>query len=156
MASPIIGAQEIESTVIVEFFKDFDDAVSRARESRNKIVKQMVESGKLLASQVDDYIDEHPVALETVYSDLYANKEFYPEMMKLLKLTLLITPSTANVERGFSVLTMLVTKQRNSLSTRNIDRLMRIVLLGPDDFSDPTWDLLVEKFKNMKDRRLDL
>ena len=57
MAPPIIGAQEIESTVIVKFFKDFDDAVSRARESRNKIVKQMVESGKLLASQVDDYID---------------------------------------------------------------------------------------------------
>jgi len=34
---------------------------------------------------------------------------------------------------------MLVTKQRNSLSTRNIDLLMRIVLLSPDDFSDPTW-----------------
>lgn len=116
----------------------------------------MVESGKLLASQVDDYTDEHPVALKSVYADLYANKEFYPEMIKLLKLTLLITPSTANVERGFSVLTMLVTKQRNSLSTHNIDHLMRIVLLGPDDFHDTTWDLLVEKFKNMKDRRLDL
>ena len=76
--------------------------------------------------------------------------------MKLLKFALLITPSTAYVERGFSILTLLVTKQRNSLTPKSIDRLMRLVLLGPEEIDEATWDVLVDQYKNMKDRRLDL
>ena len=55
------------------------------------------------------------------------DKESYPSMMKLLKFALLITPSTANAERGFSILTLLCTKHGNRLSQKNIDRLMRII-----------------------------
>ena len=87
---------------------------------------------------------------------MYVDRDFYPELMKLLKLALLITPSTANVERGFSVLTLLVTKHRNSLAPKSIDRLMRLVLLGPNTFDDRTWELLVDKFKDTKDRRINI
>ena len=50
---------------------------------------------------------------------MYVDKETYPSMIKLLKFALLITPSTANVERGFSILMLLCTKQRNRLSPKN-------------------------------------
>ena len=40
---------------------------------------------------------------------------FLKSFMKLFKISLLINPSTTNVEKGFSVLTLLSTKQRNAL-----------------------------------------
>lgn len=60
------------------------------------------------------------------------------------------------MERGFSVLSLLVTKQRNSLSPRSIDRLMRLVLLGPDDFEESTWEKLVDDYNEQKNRRIEL
>ena len=47
---------------------------------------------------------------------MYVDKEIYPSMMKSLKFGLVITPSTVNFERGFSVLTLVYTKQRNRLN----------------------------------------
>ena len=78
---------------------------------------------------------------------MYVNKKTYPSMMKLLKFVLLITPSTANVEWGFSILTLLCTKQMNWLSPKNIDHLMRIILLGPEKIEDTVWENLINKFK---------
>ena len=80
----------------------------------------------------------------------------YPELMILFKFSLLITPSTANVERGFSVLGLLATKQRNCLSPSTLDKLMRIILIGPEKFNDSTWKTLVDKYRDMSDRRIDL
>ena len=80
----------------------------------------------------------------------------YPELMILFKFLLLITPSTANVERGFSVLGLLATKQRNYLSRSTLGKLMRIVMLGPEKFDDRTWEKLVDKYRDMSDRHIDL
>ena len=80
----------------------------------------------------------------------------YADLLLLFKLSLLITPSTANVERCFSVLTLLATKQRNSLSPSTLDKLMRITLLGPTKLDDTTWETLVDKFRDTKDRRIEL
>ena len=87
---------------------------------------------------------------------MYVDKETNPSMMKLLKFALLITPSTANVEQGFSILTLLCTKQRNRLSPKNIDRLMRIILLGSEKIEDAVWESLINKYKDIKERRIDL
>ena len=80
----------------------------------------------------------------------------YPELMILFKFSLLITPSTTNVERGFSVLGLLATKQRNCLSPSTLDKLMRIILIDPEKFDDSTWKTLVDKYRDMSDRRIDL
>ena len=64
--------------------------------------------------------------------------------------------STANVERGFSVLGLLATKQRNCLSQSTLDKLMRIVLLDPENFDDGTWETLLDKYRDMSDRCIDL
>ena len=49
------------------------------------------------------------------YKSMAKFSHLCPDLMKLFKLSLLIPPSTVNVERGFSVLTMLHTKYCNSL-----------------------------------------
>ena len=77
-------------------------------------------------------------------------------MMEIFKFSLLITPSTANVERGFSVLALLSTKQRNSLSPESLDMLMHLVLIGPKKFDDETWEELVNIYRDSKNRRIVL
>ena len=74
----------------------------------------------------------------------------------ILKFALLIPPSTANVEQQFSVLIVLCMKQRNRLSLRNIDCLMRIILLGPEKFENTVWKSLIDKYKDIKECRTDL
>ena len=44
----------------------------------------------------------------------------------LFKLSVLIAPSTANVERGFSVVTLLATKQQNNVSPSTLDEPISI------------------------------
>ena len=56
--------------------------------------------------------------------------------IKLLRLALLIPPSTSGVERDFSVKKLLVSSSRTSLNENNIDRLMRICLDGPKFLSE--------------------
>ena len=58
----------------------------------------------------------------------------FPNNMKLLKLALLIPPLTSGVERGFSVMNLLVSPLRKSLSKNNIDQLLFICLDGPKFF----------------------
>ena len=65
----------------------------------------LVQLGKLKSIHLDEYKDEHPIKLGRVYVEMYVDKELYPLMMKLLKFGLLITRSTVNFERGFSILT---------------------------------------------------
>ena len=43
--------------------------------------------------------------------------------MKLAKISVLTTPTTANVERQFSVLALLLTKLRNTLAPNSLDKL---------------------------------
>lgn len=50
--------------------------------------------------------------------------------MKLLKFSLLITPSIANAEKAFSVLNLSI-KPRNALAPESLRKLMQLILLGP-------------------------
>ena len=49
--------------------------------------------------------------------------------MKLIKISVLTTPTTANVERRFSVLTFVSTKLRNTLAPNPLDKLMQLISL---------------------------
>ena len=84
----------------------------------------------------------------------YCNE--YEELFRLFKSSLLITPSTANVERGFSVLTLMLSKQRNLLSLNSIDKIICLVLLGPQKFDDAMWEQLVDEYPDTKDRCIAL
>ena len=61
---------------------------------------------------------------------MFKRRYQYEALMKLLKFSPLIIPSTASVECGFSVVTLLSTKLCSSLAPKTFDKLMRIVLIG--------------------------
>ena len=83
--------------------------------------------------------------------------QLYKNMFKLFKISLLIPPSTANIERGFSVMNLLCTPIRSSLNDSSIDRLMCICINGPDMLDENDLDKLVDDFKKKRDnRRMDL
>ena len=56
----------------------------------------------------------------------------YSNMALLVKISLLIPPSTSNVEHRFSVMTLLCTLLRSSLSETNLDQFMKMCLNGPN------------------------
>ena len=47
--------------------------------------------------------------------------------MKLFRISLLIITSTENVVRGFRVLAVLSTKERNTLTPNLLDQLMQLI-----------------------------
>ena len=66
--------------------------------------------------------------------------------MKLFKFALLIPPSTANVELGFSMMNLLISPLHTSLGKENLDRMMRVCLDGPEKLSDETVEKLLNTF----------
>ena len=88
----------------------------------------MIRYGKLLVKNVECYTEEHPTSASDIYVERYEDWVQYLPVMKFFKLSLLITPSTTNVERGFSTLNLLHMKQRNYLSVRSLDYLVPLVL----------------------------
>ena len=62
--------------------------------------------------------------------------------------------SNTDVKRGFSVLALLLPKQRNRLKPENLDKLMRLILIGPDWFDGSTWELLIDKYDAMGEIRI--
>ena len=57
-------------------------------------------------------------------------KALYPNMMSLLELCVIIPSSTAEVERGFSVMKLLCTRSRASMLPTILDILIRACLCG--------------------------
>ena len=138
------------------FFSDFNAEVRREKDKKNEEIRKLIENKKLQPGKVAQYKEDHPIAPSDINKTLEKERSEYPELMILFKFSLFITTSTANVERGFSVLDLLATKQRNFLSPSTLDKLMRIVLLGPEKIDDRTWETLVDKYRDMSYRRIDL
>ena len=76
--------------------------------------------------------------------------------MKLLRLALLILPSTSWVERGFSFMNLLVSSLGKSLSENNIDRLMRTCLDGLKFLSEEQLEKLIDIYKDNAPRGISL
>ena len=96
------------------------------------------ESEKHLLSKKQNYSFE--VALEQWIGSNYAER--HPEITKLLNLAALIPPSTAEVERSFSLMKLICTKLRKRLTNENLTALMRICKYQGDiDYEDikNTW-----------------
>ena len=75
----------------------------------------------------------------------------------LFKTSLLILSTTSNIERGSSVMNLICTPLRTSLSESNLDRFMWISINGPETFGETYIEKIVDIFKRMNDNRcLDL
>lgn len=97
-AQPNLSSDAVDEQMANIFFTDFDSSVKREKDLKNSEVRKLISSGKLELNQVQLFKNDHSVALDKVYANLIVDKEFYPDLKKLLKCALLITPSTANVD----------------------------------------------------------
>ena len=55
----------------------------------------------------------------------------YPNILALVDLLLCISPSSADVERGFTQLKLIKTDRRNTLSGTTLNKLLAVRLLTP-------------------------
>jgi hypothetical protein len=147
--------QDIESE---EFFNEFEDAYMLLIERVKISAKKKFQSGEISQSSIYNHINANKPTSADVYAAMCKSGCLltYTETMKLFKFSLLIPPSTSGVERGFSVMNLLVSPLRTSLNQLNIDRLMRICINGPNSFTEEQLEVLVENFKNSTNRRIDL
>ena len=76
--------------------------------------------------------------------------------MKLLRLALLIPPSTSQVECGFSTISILPPPLRKSLNKNNIDQLMHIYLDGPKFLSQEQLQKIIDIYKDNAPCRISL
>lgn len=82
-------------------------------------------------------------------------KECFPVVFHLYYLAMIIPSSTAVVERGFSLMSNIVSKKRNRLTEKNTDALMRICHTNTD-LTDNDLETIVTNFKGLKKRKLDM
>ena len=55
-----------------------------------------------------------------------------------------------------SLFSLIVIKQKSLLSPQSINQLMRLVLLGLDDFEETTQEKLVDNYIKQKEQRIKL
>ena len=96
---------------------------------------------------------QHRSIPEDIYSTGYQQQ--FTETMKLFKFALLISPSMASVERGFSMMNLLISPLRTSLGEKNLDHMICVCLDGPENLSDKTVEKLINTFI-ATGRRIDL
>ena len=113
VASPLFTFSGNVDSSINYFLADLKLCLTLSKKELNKKKSITIKEKKLMSNVIDSYRHHHSILLSDVYSQMYVNSEQYMEIMKLFKLSLPITPSTANVERSCSALNLTHTKQRN-------------------------------------------
>ena len=114
---------------------------------------------KIKQSEVHHYTSEKVPTSSDVYKIMVVdeNNQLYPTMIHLFRVSLLIPSSTANVERGYSVINLLCSSLRLSFNQTILDRLMRIYISGPESLSDLHCQYLLYHFKHKRGKtRIDL
>ena len=138
---------------VIEFNETFEKLKANVLEEANRTLRL----NQLKREEIESYIAQHRPIPEDIYSTMCFDgyQRQFSETMKLFKFALLIPPSTANVERGFSTMNLLISPLRTSLGKKNLDRMMRLCLDGPEKLSDETVEKLINTFI-AKGRRTDL
>ena len=140
-ATPVINPVNAKSK-FEDFMEAFDNAVSFLNEKLKKSAKQLVRESK----DSETYMETKRTTSVDVYKYLVADgslKQFV-NIAGLFKTSLLIPPTTSNVEGGFSVMNLICIPLRTSLSESNLDRFMRISINGPETFGETDVEKMVE------------
>ena len=121
-AEVIISALE-QKVEFQDFFCTFDEVVKELNDQAKKPAQQKVLKGEITQKDIPEYLTTIKPTLSNVYSKMCSECSVhnFPNNMKLLKFALLIPPSTSGIKRGFSIMNLLVSPLRKSLSENNID-----------------------------------
>ena len=89
----------------------------------NDQAQQKVLKGEIKQKDIPEYLNTIKPTLSDVYSKMCSEGSVhnFPNNMKLLRLALLISPSTSGIECGFSIMNLVVSPLHKSLSENNID-----------------------------------
>ena len=151
-AIPVInkGQAELEYNNFIK-----DAAITTLNDKMKEDVKVLVNAKKLTSDQIDNYILSHKPLSTDIYKFLAADGTLknFPNLASLFKISLLIPPSTSNVEHGFSVMNLICTPLRSSLSETNLGRFIRICLNVSEKLTDDILEELIEDFKQSRDNR---
>ena len=128
--------------------------VTEFNEKSEKLKANVLEANRKLRlihlkrEEMESYIAQHRPIPEDIYSTMCFDdyQLQFQEIMKLFKFALLIPPSTANAECGFSTMNLLISPLRTSLGEKNLDRMMRMYLDRPEKLSDETVEKLINTF----------
>ena len=141
-----------------DFFEEFDDTIVQLNEDVKKEARRKLSRGELKQSEMCEFVNSNKPTSSNIYTAMCKEgcARRFPNTMQLFKLALLIPPTTSGVERGFSVMNLLISPLRATLNERNVDRLMRICLDGPETFTDEQLEEIVNNFKESAPRRISL
>ena len=155
LQSDVFNGEQVVSPAIVnlqealiecyDFFELFDQTVYQEEERvRNQARRECIST-----SEMAKYFEANKPNSADIYAALETSYSFsaFPNIRRLFRLSLLIPPSTGNVERGFSTMNLLCTELRSSLNGRNLDALMRICINGKGTFSQAELEEMVDRFK---------
>ena len=113
-------------------------------------------NGKL---DVATYILNHAPTSSDVYSYLCTQSQAllnFPNVSYLYRLSLLVPPSTANVEQSFSAMNLVCSPWQVSLNISNLDQLMRINSNSVGvNLPDHMLPILLKKFKDGREGQPD-
>ena len=117
-----------------------------AADLKEKLTKEKKTVAKI-KKIVETFIDKISFTIPIWYCIMvnkHEAKALYPNMMSLLELCVIIPSSTAEVERGFSVMKVLCTHLRASMLPSALDILMQICLCG----DSLTFEKVVDVYRN--------
>ena len=98
----------------------------------NNEITKLILKKELAPNKVSSYKESNPISPVSIYKEMFKSRYQYEVLLKLFKFSVLITPSTASVDHGFSIQTLLSTKLQNSLDPKTLNKLMRLILTGPN------------------------
>ena len=117
-----------------------------AADLKGKLTKEKKTVDKI-KKMVETFIDKISFTIPIWYCIMvnkHEAKALYPNMMSLLELCVIIPSSTAEVERGFSVMKLFCTRLRASMLPSTLDILMQICLCG----DSLTFEKVVDIYRN--------
>ena len=140
------------------FFSKFDDMKKQAIENLKTEAKRLQTMQNLKQANMEELLAKNQPTPGHIYSLMCLDGclSRYPNAMKLFKFALLIPPTASEVECGFSTVNLLVSPLHTPLNDTNVDRLMRICIYGPSNFSDNDLEQIVNIFRDSNDRRIVL
>ena len=112
-----------------------------------KLIKQSCQEINDLEIKVNDSV--------SVSDALLLANEVFPDVIKILNIIAICPTSGAVVERGFSLMNLIMNDLRNSMYIRTLDALMRISYSGQDLTDDDADKILSVWFRRGK-RRIEL
>ena len=122
------------------FVTEFNETFKKLKANVLEETNCKLRLNQLKREEMESYIAQHRSIPDNVYSTMcfYGYQRQFPETMKLFKFALLIPPNTANIERGFSMMNLQISPLRTSLGEKNLNRMMRVCLDGPEKLSGET------------------